>query len=250
MWFRPWANISATGREVTIVANVIVWPHAVLIPAEIRPNIVPFTRSGGRSIGGIEPVTRTDRGFWSIDMERVALHDRATRQTWEAISEMLGGRAGIIAVPVWSFATAPYVDGIRLEPLSLPHSDGSRFSDGSGYRQRRIIIKSADAVAIGATSIRLQIINADPNLVGVRFSYEHGLYKTGPVTLISGDYWTVPITPAARTVIPAGADLEFDMPTCLCRLEVDRGMDAGLNANGFTDPSVSFVEATDQWAPA
>lgn len=229
----------------------LVWPHKLLTPAEIQLNIVPFTRSGGRSIGGIEPVTRTDRGFWTISLGRILLHTRAQRQAWNAIRVMLGGRAGLIAVPAWSHDSAPYVSGEREFPLFVPHSDGSTFSDGTSYRQRRIVVNNANAVAVGATSIRLQILQADANLAGVRFSHNHALYETGPAKLIeSGGYWTVPITPAARAAIPAGAALEFEEPTCLCRLADDRGMDTSLNASMIDEVSAAFIEATDQWSAA
>ena len=100
---------------------------------------------------------------------------------------------------------------------------------------------------IGATVIKLRIINADANLVGVRFSYNHALYETGPVISVDGDIWEVPISPTVREVIPHGADLEFDRPTCLCRLTEDRGMDGGINPDHFEQRSVSFVEANDYW---
>lgn len=232
------------------MADPLVWPICTLTPGDVSADLVPFTRSGGRSLGGLEPATRTDRGFWSVTLNSIIVNSRARQQTWQAIRTMLGGRAGTIAVPIWSYGSAPFVDGVK-SALRIPHSDGSTFSDGSQYRQCRISVKCADAVAMGATSIRLQIINADANLVGVRFSYEHALYETGPATKIDGAYWTVPIFPAARAAIPAGADLEFDLPTCLCRLADDRGMDRLDDLiKRSASSSIAFVEATDQWVPA
>lgn len=87
-----------------------------------------------------------------------------------------------------------------------------------------------------------------PARVGVRFSYKHALYETGPVISVDGDIWEVPISPTVRELIPAGADLEFDRPTCLCRLSDDRGMDVVQDAiSKNANPNVSFVEATDYW---
>lgn len=227
-----------------------VWPHKVLPPAEIRANPVPFTRSGGRSIGGLDPATKTDRGYWSVELNDVALINTAKRRTWSAIRTILNGRSGVIAVPVWSFDTAPYAEGDEFGDVLVTHSDGSTFSDGSRYRQRKIIVEMADAVAIGASSVRLKLIYGAADLAGVRFSFEFAAYETGPATLIEGAFWTVPIFPACRAAIPAGAELEFDMPMVLCRLEDDRGMDQGLDYNNYGTSSVKFVEATDQWVPA
>jgi len=57
------------------------------------------------------------------------------------------------------------------------------------------------------------------------------------------------VTPAIRQTIPAGADLEFDNPTCLVHLASDNGMDIPQDAIGKTSlVNVNFVEATDYWS--
>jgi hypothetical protein len=230
------------------MAEILVWPHELLVPEECHPNPVPFTRSGGRTLGGIETATRTDLGYWSIELQNIAIFSKEQRQAWIAIRQMLGGKAGVIAVPAWSFDAAPYVSG-EFEPSPLvSFDDDTLFDDDTPYEQGAISVVTDGVTPIGATSIRLRIINAASNLVGVRFSYNHALYETGPVTEIDGDIWTVPISPTVRELIPAGADLEFDMPTCLCRLEDDRGMDGGVNNIEFEQRSLTFVEATDFWS--
>lgn len=231
--------------------DVIEWPICVLRPQQASANLVPFSRSGGRTLGGIEPSVRTDLGFWEISYQNIVLQNRHREQwqTWNAIRQKLGGRPGLIAVRVRSSLSAPYASG-RFEPVvETEHSDDALFDDDTPYTQGAISIVSDGVTAVGATSIRLRIVNADANLVGVRFSYNHALYETGPVTSIDGDVWTVPISPAVRALIPAGSDLEFDQPTCLCHLADDRGMDIDQNAlTKFSLPSVSFVEAVDYWS--
>jgi hypothetical protein len=229
------------------MANIITWPHALLTPERCAPNLNPFTRSGGRSLGGVQPTVRTDVGFWSVDLENVAVHTREQRQTWIAIRQRLGGRAGLVAVPAWSFDAAPYVSGVREEEAETDHSDDSPFDDGTPYVQGAISVVSQGVTPIGATVMRLRIIHAAANLAGVRFSFNHALYETGPVTSIVGDVWELPISPSARELIPSGANLEFDRPTCLCRLADDRGMDGGINSNHFEQRTVGFVEANDYW---
>lgn len=232
------------------MADNIVWPACVLRPQQVAASIVPFTRTGGRSLGGVEPAIRTDLGYWSIDYVSVVMQNRYREQwqTWQAIRQKLGGRSGLIAVPMRVSLSAPYVSG-AFEPRSeVPHDDDTPFDDDTPYQQGAIVVVTDGVTPIGATTIRLRIINAAANLVGVRFSYQHAAYETGPVIDVDGDIWTVPISPAVRALIPAGADLEFDEPTCLCRLAQDRGMDLTQDAiakNFF--PSVAFVEATDYW---
>lgn len=232
------------------MAEIITWPLCTLTPQTASADLVPFTRSGGRTLGGVQPSTRTDLGFWSITYTNVVLQNRhrAQWQTWNAIRQKLGGRSGLIAVRVRSSLSAPYASG-KFEPvIDTEHSDDAPFDDDTPYVQGAISVVTDGVTPVGATSIRLRIINADDNLVGVRFSYNHALYETGPVTSVDGDIWTLPISPSVRELIPAGADLEFDQPTCLCHLAEDRGMDIDQNAVGkFSSPSVSFVEAVDYW---
>jgi hypothetical protein len=229
------------------MADFIVWPHKLLVPEECRPNIAPFSRSGGRSLGGLEPKTRTDLGFWNIDLVNIMVRYKAQRLTWNAIRQNLGGQAGLIAVPAWSRDVAPYVSGSYEEASLVPHSDGSTFSDGTLYQQGAISVVTVGDTPIGATVMKLRIIQADDSLVGSRFSFQHALYETGPAIDITGDVWTLPVWPTVRAAIPDGSDLEFDMPTCLCHLMEDRGMDGGVNNIEFEQRTVSFVEANDYW---
>ena len=230
--------------------SIIVWPLCVLRPQSASANLVPFSRSGGRTLGGVEPSTRTDLGYWAIDYTNVIMSNKNRDQwkTWHAIRQKLAGRPGLIAVRVRSSLSAPYASG-KFEPVvESEHSDDSLFDDDTPYTQGAISVVTDGVTPVGATSIRLRIINAAQDLVGVRFSYNHALYETGPVTSIDGDIWAVPISPSVRELIPAGADLEFDQPTCLCHLAEDRGMDIDQNAiTKFSQPSVSFVEAVDYW---
>lgn len=229
------------------MADILVWPQDVLTPLGCYPNVVPFSRSGGRSLGGLEPSVRTDLGFWTIELSDIPVHEPAQRRAWLAIRNALGGMAGRIAVPAWSQDVAPFVSGYFEPETRVLHGDSTPFSDGSLYVQGAISIQTVGDTPLAATVMRMRIINAHADLVGVRFSYMHALYETGPVIDIDGDIWTVPISPTIRAPIPDGADLEFDRPTCLCRLASDDQMGAGVDLIPFERRSVSFVEDNDFW---
>lgn len=228
--------------------DFIHWPASVLKPAAIEPNVVPFSRSGGRTLGGLERVTRTDRGWWSIAYRGVTLAGPARRRLWNAMAADLSGMAAPIVVPVWSLDSAPWPAGTVNGRLLVPHSDGSTFGDGSQYAQSPIGVTVVDALAIGATQATLRIGYGINELSGVLFSYGHALYKTGLPVAIDGDDWTVRLTPAVRAPIPAGAELEFGLPTCLVRLASDREMDVMSSVGKVDKRDVAFVEAADYWS--
>jgi len=229
------------------MADILVWPKDLLTPLACFSNIVPFTRSGGRSLGGFDASVRTDLGFWSVELSDVPVSSVAQRRTWLAIRKALGGRSGLIAVPVWSQDVAPFASGKFEPPTLTPHSDQTPFSDETFYRQGSISIRSAGVTGIGQAIIRLRVLNGSPDLAGVRFSYAHALYETGPIIEADGDVVTVSISPTVRATIPDGVELEFDDPTCLCHLASDDQMAAGVDAVPFERRSVSFVEANDYW---
>lgn len=229
------------------MTDIVVWPHTLLVPGAIEANVVPFSRSGGTTLGGLQRVTRTDRGWWSIAYKGVPLKTAAERRMFNALGTHCGGMAGLLAVPVWSQDAAEWPAGSADGVILTSHSDGTHFDDGSLYSQPAIGVTLVDAAEIGDTSVKLRIVYGIEELIGVRFSYEHALYKTGYPTLIDGTDWTVPITPAIRAPIPADAELEFGMPTCLVRLASDREMDGSLTAGFFDRVDVAFVEAADYW---
>jgi hypothetical protein len=225
-----------------VPVDPIVWPEK-LTPTQIMVNLTPFTRSGGSSIGGISRTIRTDRGSWRIGFRGVALFDVSRRRLFNGIRVGAGGRAGVLAVPAWSHDTAP-----NAGPVLVPHSDGSSFSDTSLYSQPGVRVDMVSEALRGATSVTLRIVSGIEELAGVRFSYLHALYETGFPTAVSGTDWTVPVFPAIRQTIPAGARLEFDLPTCLVHLATDDAMDVSFTAGGFDKVDVDFLEATDAWA--
>lgn len=230
------------------MVDFFYWPQDLLPAREIAANPVPFTRSGGRTINGLRRPIRTDRGFWNIALNGVLLHNTAQRRTWNAIRTGLGGGAGLIVVPVWSWDTAPYPSGAIEPDVLVPHSDDTSFSDGTFYRQGTISVRCIDETPIGVSKIRLQALDAENDLSGIRFSYNHALYETGPAISINGGIWELAIFPAVRAPIPAGADLELNKPTCLVRLQDDRGMDVSMNPSAVSEHSVIFDEATDYWS--
>lgn len=231
------------------MADILVWPHELLQPENTVADVVPFTRTGGRVIGGAKPAYRTDLGHWRIDLENVLVSSPEQRRTWDAISTYLSGSSGRIAVPIWTLDSAPYASAECgwEDDILVPHSDETPFSDGTLYWQSPISIVTHGVTGIGATVMSMRIIEAGADISGARFSHEHAAYKIGQVLDVVGDVWTVRITPSIAALIPAGADLEFQRPTCVCNLVTDTGMRRGMRHDGVELLSVSFVEDTRYW---
>ena len=230
--------------------DFIHWPSWLLAAQSSPFNPVPFSRSGGRSLGGISRITRTDKGFWTgglngIVFRRGLQFDQA--RAWNRIRTDLGGQAGLIAVPVCStrlWASAALTD---FAPGLYPHDDGTTLSDGTEYYEGAVRLEMASYAPLGATVVTLRLLTGS-NIEGVRFSYQHAMYETGSLIEQTGENtYRVSIFPAIRQAIPADAWLEADRPTILCRLATDSEMDIEFPAAGMPRPSVNFVEAVDVW---
>lgn len=234
------------------MADIIHWPYDLLVPERTRVSSSPFSRGGGRSLGGLQRTVRTDRGFWRIRLENIWPRTVEMRRTWGAIDTALGGTSGLIAIPAWSHDVAPYADpacGSAPRPVETEHDDDAFFDDDEPYVQGNVVLEMATFAPIGATVATIRIIAGAAEPSGIRFSYQHALNRTGRILeQVGGNSWRVELATAIRAPIPAGSLLEADRPTCLCHLVNDDGMAldfSGLSAQDLA--SVEFVEATDYW---
>jgi hypothetical protein len=232
----------------------VIWPRGTPLPfRSLGFNPAPFSRGGLPSLGGISRKTRTDRGYWKASGE-VMVNGMEARRTFNAIRVALAGAAGLVVVPRPACRIAPYplIDGVRTSTqILVPFSDETTFDDGTEFSQQGgISVQMYADAPIGATSVLLQLFAGEANLVGVPFSYNHALYETGPYTALypTAKIWAVPIFPAIRAPIPAGAALEFHQPDCLMHLATDEEMsDSDWSVSPVSFVSLNFIEATDYW---
>lgn len=232
------------------MVDIIHWPAGLLTPQASPFDPQPFSRSGGRSLGGVSRSVRTDRGFWQGSLKNIVFRrakQSAQARTWTAIRSALAGTSGLVVVPVCAtrvWASEGFSD---FAPMLAPHDDDTPFDDGTLYEQGNIAIQMASYAPLGSTVITLRLIHA-PTASGIRFSYQHAMYETGRIlSQPSADLFQVEISTAIRMPIPAGAMLEADRPTILCHLASDTEMNIEFPGAGMPRPSVAFVEAVDYW---
>jgi hypothetical protein len=225
----------------------VIWPRDDLRPAHVTFSPVPFTRGGGLSLGGVERVVRTDRGYWRAELKGIPIHEETRRRIFHRVRTDLNGRAGLVVVPAYAEDSSPWASGIAEDAAVTEFTDGTRFTDGTGFRERAIDVRMGSTAPIGATVVTLRVIRGTAPS-GVRFSYHHALYETGSILeQLDEDTFRVTVFPALREGIGKGAYLEFDRPTCLCHLADDRGMELPSGIAKLYRVDVGFVEATDYW---
>lgn len=226
------------------------WPPALRF-SEVMLELRNQTRSGGQSFSGIEPIVVSPTGRW-IGAMTVPIADRRHGRpehqdavlAWRWMKS--GGRAATILVPAGDGRGPAH--RLKLVPCrsrGVPHSDGSYFSDGSGYGQSYTGATLAEPAAMNATQIRINLPAGLEFLPGMRFSMLGGrLHEISDIVAWDGGtLWTVRIGPWTTAAWPAGTDLEFDRPVCRMRLASDDTGALSLSLNRFATPTIEFVEA-------
>ena len=142
---------------------------------------------------------------------------------------------------------ADLVDPDYLRPASVPHADGSYFSDGGGYLTSYMDVTASASAALRATTLTATVTYAPSLQAGQHFSIdhttkEHRLYRIKSVTDNEDGTSTLTFWPPLREAVAADERLEFDRPKCRMRLADDQGMDLGLQAGSFGFPDVTFIE--------
>jgi hypothetical protein len=215
---------------------MIVWP-ALLTPRSIEFMFDSRSRSSGPTLTGVEQVVGSSGGLWRARLVSIPVVSAEKRKTWRAIEAQSQGRAGVFLVPVFN------IDNPGLVIGGITHSDGSTFSDDTGYSQSEVIADFASAAALRATEITLTVLGGTIQ-PGHYFTVGEGrLHVIGSLVEQDGDDFTVNIWPPLREAAAEAAPAEFCNPTCRMRLASDDGMRAEFEFGRHTFPTVDFIEA-------
>lgn len=225
------------------------WPPALRF-SEVMLELRSLTRSGGQSISGSEQVVASPAARW-VGTMTVPIADRryGPKELQDAVLAWrwlkAGGRASVILVPAKDGRGPAHRAGIVYRGArGVPHSDGATFSDGAGYGQNYSGATLAEAVAMNATQIRINLPASLKLLPGMRFSLPGGrLHEIADLVDRVGTIWTVKIGPWTVAAWPAGTALEFERPVCRMRMASDETGALSLSLNRFATPTIEFVEA-------
>jgi hypothetical protein len=238
------------------------FPRALLRERRNAWNLAGVAAAGGTTAASVSTLVRSDGGgFWTCTMSDVSLSGRSgvsdrgkQRQKistllWRAVRQICDGGVNSVVVPRNDALFTPWPEGIARDAGSdIPHSDGSLFSDGSGYYQPTIDIVTADAAILRATSMDIEISLAGDLLGGEAFSIEHPtagwrLYEIATVLATSESTANITFKPPLREAVDAGTQIEFDRPRCAMRLLQPSSMNLTVQPWTFNSASVDFVEA-------
>ncbi len=192
----------------------VIWPQCGLVPQAISVNVTTPSVSPGRAFSGAEQLVQAEAGFWTITYENVPVKTKAEDLLWREIESKVNGRAGVICVPV-------YEGKLSSTPIAATVAGDW----------------DAGAVYIGIEQTAGATLRA-----GMQGTAGEWLYRIKAVLGSVGDVTSVKIWPPLREAVADGLTLDFNTPTCRCRLATDQEMDLKLGLLRFGSKTINFVE--------
>jgi len=170
------------------------------------------------------------------------------------IDAVMSGSFRFMNVPIKTDWAGPFpeINGIPTPIVSgIPHSDGSLFSDGSGYSPSTVSAETTASAALNAGILNLSIAGAPRALRWADwFSIKHATkgwraYRYWKVIsgTVADPIYSLAISPPLREATASGTKVEFARPRCV--MQFPSGFSAPWEVEGFwrANPSFQFVEA-------
>jgi hypothetical protein len=204
---------------------------------------------GGTSLSGIQDVVETSGGgYWQGDWGEADFggrseDERAETLAWRAANAGLAGGRRVI-VPFCDRWHQPVLDRV-----TVPHSDGTPFSDGSEYisdgaSSTVLAVVNGQTGGLNCTILDIAITSERALIGGERFTHIHSTwreraYEIGTVEDITGGK-RISFHPPIRGGIAVGDVLDFDNPRCVMRRssEPTNALSMGI----WSSASITMVE--------
>lgn len=229
----------------------IIWPRS-----QLQPETESWTRggvftSGGRLVSGGIKGGRTDGGgFWVCTMKGLVL-ERPQIKLWRALEVLVGDGVTEFVLPMCEAGFRPISAGVG-RTSGIPHSDGTLFSDGTGYTQDPIVATVAEPAARRATTLVLDMEVSGPLEGGEHFSFDHPterrrMYTVGQILSVDGTIYTITTEPLREAItsdqIADGVAADFNTPGVVMVVANPDQFGVDVVSNHWAEKDVMFVEA-------
>lgn len=222
------------------MSQIYNWDHR-LPPRGIAFNPRGMTASGPPSLTGRTQVWAYDAGFWVAEFPLATLDKGEQINAYRALRAKLSGGANAIRVPAFDYGQAPWPLPGGWEANLIEDgefSDGTLFTDGTGFFEYAIEVELATAASAGASHIHVTVTTAGTIEEGMLFSPGDRLHvikeKLGSTSWL--------IWPPLREDVAQGTLLNFDKPVCRMRLMNEADMDLSLGRLWQAQPTAMFIE--------
>jgi hypothetical protein len=205
--------------------------------------LVNTSLGGVNSLSGQQQVIVSAASRWQTTVTFNVFTGKEDRAVLLYRSILRRGRAARIIVPERDARGPGELAGLKVVN-SVPHSDGAKFSDSSGYKSRRFVSQTNQDANLNDTLLRITLSRGLSLTAGMRFSTpDYRMHEIDEVLAFDNDTsWTVRILPWLRAAYPSGTELNFDEPKCAMRLASDETGQFSVEQRQMVNPSVEFTE--------
>jgi hypothetical protein len=219
---------------------------------------------GGRnSIGESQTIELSGGGLVTASLEDCKIVSKEQLRYINKLGARMNGGFRNIVVPIPTDWHGPFptIGGLPTPIVTgIPHSDGSLFSDVSGYSQATVWGEFLANAALNAGQVSIRVYGASRDIDGDWFAVEHAVKgwrayrdwdgsKTGSgTTAVSGatlaysDY-SLSIQPPLRQAVTAGTRVEFARPRFVAKFKADFTLPSVIEAFFVTEQTIQFSEA-------
>lgn len=194
------------------------------------------------------------------------IHAAEQHEIINMLMARMNGSIRFINVPLITDFVGPFPsEGGVIDGIS--HSDGSYFSDGSGYSQATVFGTFAEAAALNAGQIKVNIVNAGRDLrhadwmstyhddVGATpgkgwraFSYWKRSDPVAVTVIVDGvEYdakqYELAILPPLRQAVSAGQRIELYRPRFVAKFPPGFNLKWEVRPAEISEPTVMFIES-------
>ncbi|TIX89186.1 hypothetical protein [Rhizobium sp. P44RR-XXIV] len=142
-------------------------------------DVVGSAIDGGRNgLGESQTIEMSGGGIVTAVLEDCKIVSKEQMRYINRLGARLNGgfRNIIVPIPTEWYGPYPSVNGIPAPfATGITHSDGSLFSDGTGYRQPTVWGHTLEYAALNAGQIKIRIFGASRDIEGDWFSIEHSV---------------------------------------------------------------------------
>ncbi len=228
-------------------------------------DVVGNAIDGGRnSVGETQTIELNGGGIITAAFEDCKIKDREQYEYVNMLGARLNGGFRNIVVPIptdW-FGPFPIIGKLPTPIISgIPHSDGSLFSDSSGYSQATVWGKLLSNAALHAGQITMRVYGAardlrmsdwfsiaHPNKGWRAYRYWESQKLAAGTEVVSGaavDYadYLLAIAPPLREAAASETRIEFARPRFVGKFKTDFTLPSVIEAFFVTQQTIQFVEA-------
>lgn len=234
--------------------DAIVFPDRLLVESSEAWNIGASTFSPGQTGSGtFLPPGRIDGGgLWVMSADLIVPQEKDDFLCYRAVRMLNQGGARPMVMlrdeasagfPPW-----PVIGGVEITGYAaIPHSDGTLFSDGTGYSQPAIVAQTVGAAALRDTTLTINLISASALRGGEVFSLYTAnqgwrMHEITTVVIDGNGHSVVTFEPPLRDDIDDATPVEFDRPRCVMFCATPKALDLVVTTSPYCTPSISFIE--------